>query len=118
MNATTALDLPFAPLDEERSESLRRVVDDLPPEALQWISGFTAGLAYARSRGNLAVAEPVPVPAAPAVARAEPAARLAIVYGSQTGNGKRIAERLGRAAEDAGLAVRVCSTRDYPLKDL
>ena len=41
-----------------------------------------------------------------------------MIYGSQTGNGKRIAERLGRAAEAAGLAVRVQSTRDYPLKDL
>jgi sulfite reductase (NADPH) flavoprotein alpha-component len=40
------------------------------------------------------------------------------VYGSQTGNGKRIAERLGRAAEAAGLAVRVYAARDYPLKDL
>ena len=41
-----------------------------------------------------------------------------MVYGSQTGNGKRIAERLGRAAEATGLAVRVQSARDYPLKDL
>ncbi len=56
----------------------------------------------------------LPAPAA----RPESQARLAVVYGSQTGNGKRIAERLGRAAEAAGLAVRVQSTRDYPLKDL
>jgi sulfite reductase (NADPH) flavoprotein alpha-component len=40
------------------------------------------------------------------------------VYGSQTGNGRRIAERLGRAAEAAGLAVRVYAARDYPLRDL
>jgi sulfite reductase (NADPH) flavoprotein alpha-component len=40
------------------------------------------------------------------------------VYGSQTGNGKRIAERLGRVAESAGLAVRVYAAREYPVKDL
>ena len=53
-----------------------------------------------------------------AAVRPESVARLAVVYGSQTGNGKRIAERLGRAAEAAGLAVRVYAARDYPLKDL
>jgi sulfite reductase (NADPH) flavoprotein alpha-component len=62
------------------------------------------------------VLEPsLPAAAAP---RAEATGRLAVVYGSQTGNGRRIAERLGHAAEAAGLAVRVYSTRDYPLKDL
>ena len=40
------------------------------------------------------------------------------MYGSQTGNGKRIAERLGRTAEASGLAVRVYSASNYPVKDL
>jgi sulfite reductase (NADPH) flavoprotein alpha-component len=75
-------------------------------------------MAYARAGGALAMGEPQPVTAATPAARAEAAARLAIVYGSQTGNGKRIALRLGRAAEAAGLAVRVYAARDYPLKDL
>jgi sulfite reductase (NADPH) flavoprotein alpha-component len=52
------------------------------------------------------------------VARAEATARLTIVYGSQTGNSRRIAERLGRAAEAAGLAARVYASGNYPLKDL
>ena len=47
-----------------------------------------------------------------------PSARLAIVYGSQTGNGKRIAERLARNAEAAGIAARVYASGAYPLKDL
>ena len=122
MNATTALPLPLGPLDPERSELLGRVVDGLPPDTLQWISGFAAGVAYARSRSNLAVADfaaPTALsPAVPVAPRSEPSSRLAVVYGSQTGNGKRIAERLGRAAEAAGLAVRVYAARDYPLKDL
>ena len=51
-------------------------------------------------------------------ARPDAVPRLTIVYGSQTGNGKRIAERLGRAAEAAGLAARVYASGLYPLKDL
>jgi sulfite reductase (NADPH) flavoprotein alpha-component len=74
-------------------------------------------VAYARAQG-VAVAESPLAPTLAAAPRAENAARLAIVYGSQTGNGRRIAERLGQAAEEAGLAVRVYAARDYPLKDL
>lgn len=122
MNATTALPLPLGPLDPERSELLSRVVEGLPPDTLQWISGFTAGVAYARGGGSLALADYAAQPAVsvtvPAAPRSEPTSRLAVVYGSQTGNGKHIAERLGRAAEAAGLAVRVYAARDYPLKDL
>jgi sulfite reductase (NADPH) flavoprotein alpha-component len=118
MTATTAVPLPLSPLDPERSELLRRVVDGLEPLSLHWLSGFTAGVAYARGHGGVAAAVDIPVAAAPMVARGDAIARLAVVYGSQTGNGRRIAERLGREAEAAGLAVRVCAARDYPLKDL
>jgi sulfite reductase (NADPH) flavoprotein alpha-component len=118
MSATTAFPLPIGTLDAERGELLRRVVDGLDPGMLQWISGFTSGMAYARASGALPASDAPPVSLAAPAARPEAAARLAIVYGSQTGNGKRIAERLGRAAEAAGLAARVYSTRDYPLKDL
>ena len=119
MTATTAVSLPLGPLDPERSELLRRVVDGLEPASLHWLSGFTAGVAHARSQPGVAVVvEPAGLPAPVVASRVDPVARLAVVYGSQTGNGRRIAERLGRAAEAAGLAVRVYAARDYPLKDL
>ncbi len=110
--------VPLGPLDSERSGLLRRVVDGLEPSSLHWLSGFAAGVAHARSQGTGALAAELPLPAVPEATRQEPAARLAVVYGSQTGNGKRIADRLGRAAEAAGLAVRVYAARDYPLRDL
>jgi len=117
MTANTVVSLPLGPLDPERSELLRRVVDGLEPASLQWLSGFASGVAYARGQVDPVRHEGSSSTAAVA-ARPESAARLAIVYGSQTGNGKRIADRLGRAAEAAGLAVRVFAARDYPLKDL
>ena len=117
MTANTAAALPLGPLDPERGELLRRVVDGLDPAALQWLSGFAAGVAHARATG-VAVAEPASTAAQVQAPRAEPSGRLAVVYGSQTGNGRRIAERLGQAAEAAGIAVRVYAARDYPIKDL
>ena len=114
MTSQTALAQPLGPLDPERSELVARVVEGLDAPTLQWLSGFAAGVAFERAQGGRGAAAALPMPAA----RAEAQARLAIVYGSQTGNGKRIAERLGRAAEATGLAVRVQSTRDYPIRDL
>jgi sulfite reductase (NADPH) flavoprotein alpha-component len=114
MSSNPVAAVPLGPLDSERSELLLRVVDGLEPATLQWLSGFAAGIAHERAlnRGGVPAAAPLPA------ARQESAARLTIVYGSQTGNGKRIAERLGRAAEAAGLAARVYASGSYPLRDL
>jgi len=120
MSAQPAQTLPLSPLDEERAQMLARIVDGLDASSLQWISGFTAGIAFERG-GAARSLLPLASSAAPAIApgaKAEPSARLTIVYGSQTGNGKRIAERLGRTAEAAGLAVRVYAAGSYPIKDL
>lgn len=116
MTANNVTALPLGPLDAERTELLLRVVDGLDPATLQWLSGFAAGVAHERATGrpanSAAVAAPVPA------VRPEAAGRLTIIYGSQTGNSKRIAERLGRAAEAAGLAARVYASGTYPIKDL
>jgi len=119
MSANMVSTLPLGPLDPERTELLLRVVEGLEPSTLQWLSGFAAGVAHERTSGRglaaaLSVGAASPAPAA----RAEPTARVTIVYGSQTGNSKRIAEKLGRAAEAAGLAARVYAASNYPVKDL
>ncbi len=119
MTANNVTALPLGPLDAERAELLLRVVDGLDPATLQWLSGFAAGVAHERAGGRAvnAAAFAGATVAVPAV-RPEAAGRVTIVYGSQTGNGKRIAEKVGRAAEAAGLAARVYASGTYPLKDL
>jgi sulfite reductase (NADPH) flavoprotein alpha-component len=117
MSANVVTTLPVGPLDPERTELLLRVVEGLEPSTLQWLSGFAAGVAHERAGGRPGVSIPAGPVVAPA-ARAEPTARLTVVYGSQTGNSKRVAERLGRAAEAAGLAARVYAAGSYPVKDL
>ncbi|MDH4165374.1 MAG: assimilatory sulfite reductase (NADPH) flavoprotein subunit [Gammaproteobacteria bacterium] len=117
MSANIATTLPLGPLDPERTELLLRVVESLEPSTLQWLSGFAAGVAHERAGGRPGVSLPAGPVVAPA-ARTEPTARLTIVYGSQTGNSKRIADRLGRAAEALGLAARVYAAGSYPVRDL
>jgi sulfite reductase (NADPH) flavoprotein alpha-component len=101
---------PVLPLDEERSGLLARLVQGLDGNGLWWLSGYAAALA--QSRGGTvpgairAATDPIDSP------------RLSIVYGSQTGNARRVAEQLARDAEGAGLAVRLLRADAYPLREL
>lgn len=99
-----------APLSEDRLASLARVTDGLDAQGLWWLSGYAAGLA---SRSGA----PATVAALPA-AEAQAGARLTIVYGSQTGNAKRLAEQLARQSESAGLLVRLLRADAYPTREL
>ncbi len=99
---------------------LDRLTSGLDAAALNWISGYTAALA--RERGGLARSEYRPDDLASDLGEAqgglEAQARATVLYGSQTGHGRRLAEQLGHAAERAGLSVRVQSTLDYNTREL
>jgi sulfite reductase (NADPH) flavoprotein alpha-component len=109
MSATPAL--PLIPLPEAKAAELSRLVEGLDNAALWWLSGYTAGLA----------SHPQGVARAVSAALAkEPAAaqRLSVVYGSQTGNAKRLAEQFAHKAEAAGLSVRLLRADAYPTREL
>jgi sulfite reductase (NADPH) flavoprotein alpha-component len=101
-----------SPLSAEQADLVARLTDGLEPAGLWWLSGYAAGLAQ---RTGLRLASP---PAAEAVAGAVAAAVLTIVYGSQTGNSKRLAEQLARHAETRGLGVRLLRADAYPTREL
>jgi sulfite reductase (NADPH) flavoprotein alpha-component len=101
---------PLPPLDEEHSALLARLVQNLDGSGLWWLSGYAAALAQTRAPGALATARPV--------AESSDTARLTVVFGSQTGNARRVAEQLARDAEAAGLAVRLLRADAYPVRDL
>ena len=111
------------PLDPERAARLESLIAELDPSTLLWVSGYTAGVARERARSTgWAARAPVafepPVAVATPSARADSAARATVLYASQTGNGRRVAERLGRSLEVAGLAAQVLNVADYPPKQL
>ena len=109
MSAVAAL--PPLPLPETRATALLPLLEGLDASALWWLSGYAAALARgaAPAAGGAAAAP---------LAAAAPQARLTILYGSQTGNARRIAERLAGAAEAAGLVVRVLRSGAYPQREL
>ena len=101
----------LAPLSTEKTAQLTRLVDGLDADVLYWISGYIAAVG-AQRRAN------PPPPAATPIAAAIAAPALTIVYGSQTGNSKRIAEHLAREAESTGIAARLLRADAYPLREL
>ncbi len=108
--ALSAPALLASPLPADRHDSLARLTEGLDRDSLWWLSGYAAGLA----RAGLAAA-----PAAAAVApEARSGERLTVVYGSQTGNAKRLAEQLAGQAEAAGLNVRLLRADAYPTREL
>lgn len=101
----------LSPLPEEKQPLVARLIDGLEPSALLWLSGYLAGVAGQRlPAGKHAVAEPAAAP--------EAQGRLTVLYGSQTGNAKRLAEDLARRASAAGLAVRVVRADAYATREL
>lgn len=111
MSASPAL-LPV-PLSEEKSAAVARLVEDLDSERLWWLSGYFAGLArVARA------SQPVrPIRPATSTGGSE-ATPLTIVYGSQTGNARRLAEALAEQAAAAGVAARLMRADGYPVREI
>jgi sulfite reductase (NADPH) flavoprotein alpha-component len=107
----SALPLSPVPLSADQADLLARLTHDLDAQRLWWLSGYAAGLANGHSAVGAAYS------AAPATA-ARPSQRLTIVYGSQTGNARREAERLHADAQASGLDVRLLRADAYPQREL
>jgi sulfite reductase (NADPH) flavoprotein alpha-component len=117
MSAGSPLPAPF-PFDVERAARLEQLVADLDPQSLAWLSGYAAGLAAERGRGGAARTVAYRADAPQPAVRAENVPSATVLYGSQTGNSRRLAERLGRSLEAAGLQAAVVAAGDYPVKKL
>ncbi|GFZ92097.1 assimilatory sulfite reductase (NADPH) flavoprotein subunit [Dyella caseinilytica] len=101
----------LSPLPEDKQALVTRLAEGLDTPALHWLSGYFAGVAVQRQGGGKSAAiEPA--------AATDTQTRLTVLYGSQTGNAKRIAEDLGRRATAAGLAVRIVRADAYVTREL
>ncbi|HET7662232.1 MAG TPA: assimilatory sulfite reductase (NADPH) flavoprotein subunit [Rhodanobacteraceae bacterium] len=105
-----AATLPAPPLSAEKSVLAAQLIDGLDGLALYWLSGYMAGAA-----AQLTDRAPARIPLLP---QAVEGLRLTVLYGSQTGNAKRVAEDLAARAEADGLAVRLVRADAYPLHEL
>ncbi len=98
-----------SPLAEERRALLAGLVEGLDAPTLWWLSGYTAGLAHGQHAPQLAV-----LPGG----QAQSGQRLTVVYGSQTGNARRAAEKIAQEVEAGGLPVRLLRADAYPTREL
>jgi sulfite reductase (NADPH) flavoprotein alpha-component len=108
---TTILMLPTLPANLDEA-ALQKLTAGLSPQQLVWLSGYLYGQATSAGGG---VAAPAAT-AAPAVAPA--VEKLTILYGSHTGNGKKIAQQAADAAAAKGLKAEVRDMNDYPTRQL
>ncbi|HEU0197373.1 MAG TPA: assimilatory sulfite reductase (NADPH) flavoprotein subunit [Nevskiaceae bacterium] len=108
--SNAALALPAFPPEKLRAAA--DLVEGLDARALNWLSGYLAGAAAERQR------TPANAPALDGVAGSVHPLQLTILYGSQTGNAKRIAEQLAARVTAAGLAVRLVRADAYRTSEL
>src|SRR5687768_885509 len=102
---------PPSLLSREQAALLDQLTGGLDGAGLWWLSGYAAGLARSQVL-------PLARPTALAVADLQTAGQLTVVYGSQTGNARRIAEKLAQQVEAAGLPVRLLRADAYPTREL
>jgi sulfite reductase (NADPH) flavoprotein alpha-component len=100
LNSLSAL---TSPLSELQLLQLQQATAGLDPVQTAWVSGYLAGV----SQG--------PVTAQPVASSGQ---SLTILFGTQTGNAKGVAEQLGAAADAKGIAYRVVSMADYKVKSI
>ena len=102
------LNATASPLSSQQVTDLQSLVGALNPIQQAWVSGYLAANANAAFQGGQV---------APQMGNAAPqageAAVLTILYGSQTGNARRVANQLKEQAESRGLAVKLVNMADY-----
>jgi sulfite reductase (NADPH) flavoprotein alpha-component len=97
-----------SPLSEQQVKQLQGLVSQLNPIQQAWVSGYLA--ASAQLAGQSVAVAPSAV--------AAPAATLTVLYGSQTGNAKHVAQDLGKAASGKGFTVKVQDLAEYKAANL
>ncbi|WP_237475662.1 assimilatory sulfite reductase (NADPH) flavoprotein subunit [Vibrio tetraodonis] len=109
----TALPSIASPLNDQQLNSLQQTTSELSPQQLAWVSGYFWGLSQAQSPALTQGA-----PSAQMALAAKPAGKLSIIFASQTGNAKGVAETLEQEARGQGIAVELFDASDYKGKQL
>jgi len=95
-----------AGLNENQWSQINQATAALNPQQLTWLSGYLAGLAQTVQ------------PNAPIQQDSIPAKFLTILYGSQTGNAKSVAQEFKAKLDAINIPAKIASMADYKLKQL
>ncbi len=103
-------------LSAQQLERITSAVTDLNPVQLAWLGGYLSGLSMGKDnvipfpqRSTVVSTTSAITP----VVSAAVAVKTLILYGTQTGNGKKIAEQLSAGLKAQGGEVSVTSMKDY-----
>jgi sulfite reductase (NADPH) flavoprotein alpha-component len=98
-------------LAEHRLKVFQDLVTKSSREELIWMNGFLAGMVSAEADDPAAT---MPVAATPAIA----VNKISILYGTETGNSKKVATEFATQAKKSGVTVKLTSLDQYRLNDL
>jgi len=99
-------------LSDTQWAQLNQLTPSLTPSQLGWLSGYLAGLAQTQVGATIPQANPVVGDAAGADKF------ITILYGSQTGNAKALAQGYKAKLDSAGIAAKLVNMADYKAKQL
>jgi sulfite reductase (NADPH) flavoprotein alpha-component len=99
-------------LHELKLQQLNSLVSTLSKEELAWINGYTAGLL-----SN--IMQSAPALGSAATATTETAVKkITVLYGTESGNSKRVATNLAAAAKKKGMGVKLKGLDQYKFAEL
>ncbi|MGJ8679977.1 assimilatory sulfite reductase (NADPH) flavoprotein subunit [Paraglaciecola sp.] len=97
-----------AGLNESQWAQINQATSALNSQQLTWLSGYLAGLAQSGQAGQIATA-PQPATASQS---------LTILYGSQTGNAKSVAEEYKAKLDGLNIPAKLVNMADYKSKQI
>ncbi|WP_063652641.1 assimilatory sulfite reductase (NADPH) flavoprotein subunit [Aliivibrio fischeri] len=100
-----------SPLNDQQIGQLQQAASELSPQQLAWVSGYFWGISQTSGATQ-------PINQAAAAVSSQPAGKLSIIFASQTGNAKGVAEALKEEAAAVGIAVELFDASDYKGKNL
>lgn len=110
-SSTNKATVPAAVINESQWSQINNAIAPLNKDQLTWMSGYLFGLAGQQQTGGS-------VSAVDALEAVDADKVLTILYGSQTGNAKGVAQEYKARAEQSGIKVNLLSMADYKAKQL
>ncbi len=93
-------------LEQNKQEIVNKIIADFTKEEILWIGGYLSGAALQGVKSSIGAAE------------AKFAAKITLIYVSETGNSKFLAGKVADYLKKQGGQVKVKSAEQYRLKDL
>lgn len=99
-----------SPLNDQQIGQLQLAASELSSQQLAWVSGYFWGVSQTSGAAQ-------PISQAAEAVSSEPVGKLSIIYASQTGNAKGVAEALKEEASASGISVELFDASDYKGKN-